>query len=317
MEYPESKKDLRIFCGSAHPNLAKQVCEHLGTTLGEAEVSRFPDGETKVRILEDVRGRDVFIIQPTSPPVNDHLLELLILIDALKRASVSRVTTVIPYFGYARQDRKHEGRVPITAKLVANLIVNAGADRVLCMDLHATQIQGFFDIPVDHLYAMPVLLEHVKKLNIPDLTILSPDPGRIKLANAFARTLKGELAVIDKRRTSESDVEKGIVVGNIKGRNVLIVDDMISTAGSVTQAVQTAIEFGATSSMVMVTHPVFCGRAFERLNGLPVTQLAVCDTIPVKKKPENINLVVLSVAKLLAEAIRRTHSNESISKMFS
>jgi ribose-phosphate pyrophosphokinase len=284
--------------------------------LGEADVSRFPDGETRVRILEDVRGRDVFVIQPTSPPVNDHIVELLVMLDALKRASVGRLTAVMPYFGYARQDRKHEGRVPITAKLVANLIVHAGADRVLCMDLHATQIQGFFDIPVDHLYAMPVLLEHVKELGIPDLTILSPDPGRIKLADAFARKLRGGLAIVEKRRTSDTDVEKSHVVGDIEGRNVLIVDDMISTAGSVTLAVDTAVEFGAQSVMVMVTHPVFCGRAFERLNGLPVRELAVCDTIPVKKRPENINLQILGVATLLAEAIRRTHSNESISVMF-
>ncbi|MBE7464004.1 MAG: ribose-phosphate pyrophosphokinase [Planctomycetes bacterium] len=310
------RNEIRIFCGNAHPKQAEQVCAYLDVPLGAAEVGRFPDGEIKIRILEDIRGRDVFILQPTSPPVNDHLMELLAIIDACKRASAQRITAVIPYYGYARQDRKHEGRVPITAKLVANLIATAGADRVLCMDLHATQIQGFFDIPLDHLYAWPVLLQHVHDMKMDNLTILSPDPGRMKLANRFAQKLNGELAVIDKRRKGDSDVEKGHVVGDIKGRTVVIVDDMISTAGSITQAVHTALEFGAREIITMCTHPVFCGRAFERLNGLPVKELAVCDTIPLKKRPENINLVVLSVSEVLAEAIRRTHLNESISKLF-
>ncbi|GMV78987.1 MAG: ribose-phosphate pyrophosphokinase [Planctomycetota bacterium] len=310
------RNEIRIFCGNAHPKQAEQVCAYLDVPLGAAEVGRFPDGEIKIRILEDIRGRDVFILQPTSPPVNDHLMELLAIVDACKRASAQRITAVIPYYGYARQDRKHEGRVPITAKLVANLIATAGADRVLCMDLHATQIQGFFDIPLDHLYAWPVLLQHVHDMKLDNLTILSPDPGRMKLANRFAQKLNGELAVIDKRRKGDSDVEKGHVVGDIKGRTVVIVDDMISTAGSITQAVHTALEFGAREIITMCTHPVFCGRAFERLNGLPVKELAVCDTIPLKKRPENINLVVLSVSEVLAEAIRRTHLNESISKLF-
>jgi len=310
------QNNLKIFCGNAHPKLAQAACQHLGVALAQAEVDRFPDGETKVRIIEDVRGRDVFIVQPTSPPVNDHLFELLVLIDAVKRASAQRVTAVIPYYGYARQDRKHEGRVPITAKLVANLIESAGADRVVTMDLHATQIQGFFDIPVDHLYAWPVLVNHVKEMNLTNLTVLSPDTGRFKLAESFAKRLGGQIAVIDKRRTGDSEVEKGHVVGDVKGRNVLVVDDMISTAGTVSQAVHTAKESGALSINVMCTHPVFCGRAFERLNGLPVQEMAVCDTIPIKKRPENINIVVLSVAKLLADAILRTHKNESISELF-
>lgn len=307
---------IRLLTGNAHPVLAREVASQLDVPLAQAEVDRFPDGETKVRILEDVRGRDVFILQPTSPPVNDHLVELLVLIDAIRRSSAKRITAVMPYYGYARQDRKHEGRVPITAKLVANLIATAGANRVICMDLHATQIQGFFDIPVDHLYAWPVLLKHLQAMALPDLTVLSPDPGRLKLAHSFSKRLKGELAMIDKRRMSDSDVEKGVVVGNLKGRTVVVVDDMISTGGSIHQAVHTALEFGAKSVMVMVTHPVFCGRAFERLNGLPVTELTVCDTILLKKRPENVNLQVLSVASLLAEAIRRTHLNESISTLF-
>lgn len=307
---------MRIFAGNGNPRLAKDICACLRIPAAAADIGRFPDGETKVQIHDDVRGRDVFVIQSTCPPVNDNLIELLVMIDAVKRASADRVTAVIPYFGYARQDRKHAGRVPITAKLVANLIVEAGADRILCMDLHATQIQGFFDIPVDHLYAAPVHLAHLRELNIPDLTVLSPDPGRIKMANAFAKRLDAGLAVIDKRRTGDSTVERGHVVGDIKDRNVLIVDDMISTGGSVGQAVHTALNFRAKGVMVMVTHPVFCGRAFERFNGLPVTELCVTNTIPIKKKPENVNLVVLDVAPLLAEAIKRTHRNESISRLF-
>jgi ribose-phosphate pyrophosphokinase len=308
--------ELRVFSGNAHPELAEAICRELGVQLGQAEVSRFPDGETKVRVIDDVRGRDVFVVQPTSPPVNDHLVELLVLIDAFRRSSAQRITAVIPYFGYARQDRKHEGRVPITAKLVSNLICTAGANRVICMDLHAGQIQGFFDIPVDHLYAWPVMLEHIRSLNLQDLTILSPDPGRLKLAHSFAKRLHGELAVIDKRRVGDSEVEKGEVVGEIRGRNVLIVDDMITTGGSMFQAVQTARQFGARDVYAMATHAVFCGRVFERFNALPVSELAVCDTIPVKKLPENVNFVVLSVGKLLAQAIRRTHFGESISVLF-
>jgi ribose-phosphate pyrophosphokinase len=309
-------ENLRIFTGNANPKLAEAICSYLGIPLGDSEVSHFPDGETKVRILEDIRGRDVYIVQPTSPPVNDHLMELLVLIDAAKRASAQRVTAVIPYFGYARQDRKHEGRVPITAKLVANILTTAGADRVMCVDLHAEQIQGFFDLPVDHLMAVPVQMKYMKELNLPDLTILSPDLGRTKMTEKFARRLNAALAVIDKRRVGDSEVVKGHVVGEIKGRNALIVDDMITTAGSITQAVTTALEYGAKSIIVMATHPVFSGRAFERLNGLPVTELVVCDTIELKKRPENIKLRVLSVAPLLGEAIKRTHKNESVSKLF-
>ena len=312
----ELSKNVRIFTGNANPKLAKDICAHLQIPLGKSEVGHFPDGESRVQIQEDVRGRDVFIVQSTCAPVNDHLMELLVLIDAVKRASANRITAVIPYYGYARQDRKHDGRVPITAKLVANLITTAGADRVMCVDLHAEQIQGFFDLPLDHLLAMPVQMAYLRKLEIPDLTILSPDLGRTKLTEKFARKLDARLAVIEKRRIGDSEVVKGHVVGEIAGRNALIVDDMISTAGSVSVAVQTALEYGAKSVLVMATHPVFCGRAYERLNGLPVTELIVTDTIEVKKKPENIQLNVLSVAGLLADAIMRTHLNKSISALF-
>ncbi|MGD0089040.1 MAG: ribose-phosphate diphosphokinase [Planctomycetota bacterium] len=309
-------RNIRIFTGNANVKLAEDVCAHLGIPLGEAEVGRFPDGETKVRILEDIRGRDVFIIQSTSPPVNDHLIELLVLIDAARRASAQRITAVIPYYGYARQDRKHEGRVPITAKLVANLIATAGADRVMCVDLHAEQIQGFFDIPLDHLTAEPVLLRHIRELGLPALTILSPDLGRTKMTEKFARRLNASLAVIEKRRMGDTEVVKGHVVGEIKGRDALIVDDMIATGGSIQQAVQTALEYGARSVSVAATHPVFSGRALERLSALQIRELAVCDTIEVKKRPENVQLKILSVAPLLAEAIKRTHRNESVSRLF-
>jgi ribose-phosphate pyrophosphokinase len=315
-EFSELQRNLRIFTGNANVKLAEDICSYLGVPLGEAEVSHFPDGETKVKILEDIRGRDVFIVQPTSPPVNDHLMELLVLIDAAKRASAQRVTAVIPYFGYARQDRKHEGRVPITAKLVANLITTAGADRVMCVDLHAEQIQGFFDLPVDHLTAAPVLLQHMREMNVPNPTLLSPDLGRTKMSEKFAKRLNATLAVIEKRRVGDSEVMKGAVVGDIKGRDALIVDDMIATGGSIAQAVNIALEYGAKSVSVAATHPVFSGRAFERLNGMQVRELCVCDTIELKKKPENINLKILSVAPLLGEAIKRTHRNESVSRLF-
>src|ERR1043165_1234601 len=262
----ELANNVRVLTGRANPKLARDICMHLGIPLGNAEVDHFADGETKVQIKEDVRGRDVFIVQSTCAPVNDHLVELLVLIDAVKRASANRITAVIPYYGYARQDRKHDGRVPITAKLVANLITTAGANRVMCVDLHAEQIQGFFDLPFDHLYSMPVQLNYLKKLDLPELTILSPDLGRTKLTEKFANRLNARLAVIEKRRVGDSEVVKGHVVGEIAGRNALIVDDMISTAGSVQVAVQTAREYGAKSITVMATHPVFCGRAFERLN---------------------------------------------------
>jgi ribose-phosphate pyrophosphokinase len=310
------KPELKIFTGNANPRLAQEICKCLGISLGQAEVARFPDGETKVRILDDIRGRDVFIVQPTCPPVNDHLMELLIIIDACRRASASRITAVMPYFGYARQDRKHEGRVPITAKLVANLLATAGASRVLCMDLHSSQIQGFFDIPVDHLYAGPVMSQHLRKQALSDLVIMCPDTGGIKMANGFAKRHGAGLALMHKRRTGDSEVERAHIVGEIAGRNVVVVDDMISTAGTIVEAVRGCLDMKCRSVSVLATHPVFCGRAYERLAGLPVREIAVCDTIPIKKAPENVNLVVLSVAPLLAEAIRRTHMNESLSTLF-
>jgi len=286
--------------------------------LTSAEVARFPDGETKVRILEDVRGRDVFVIQPTCPPQNENLMELLIMIDALRRASADRVTAVIPYYGYARQDRKHEGRVPITAKLVANLITTAGANRVLTMDLHATQIQGFFDIPLDHLYGTPVLAAHIRGRMTTDVVAVAPDPGSIKLANAFAKRLGAGLALVEKRRISDSEVVAGNVVGDIEGKNVVIVDDMISTGGSMAEAIKMAKKFGANKVIAAATHAVFLDGTIERLAAASPDELVVTDTIPLRGDPARAGLTfeVLTVAPLLGEAIKRIHFNESVSSLF-
>jgi ribose-phosphate pyrophosphokinase len=260
----------------------------------------------------------VFLIQPTCPPVNENLAELLILIDCFRRASAARVTAVIPYFGYARKDRKDEGRVPITAKLVSNLITEAGADRVIAMDLHAAQIQGFFDIPVDHLLAFPVISKYYESLNIPDLVVVSPDVGGIKTARLYSKSLKIKLAIVDKRRVGPDETEVGFVIGDVRGKNVVIVDDLIATGGSIVQAVNTLKEKGAKDIYVGATHPLLCGKAVEKMASAPIKELTVTDTIPLN---ENVKLLgdkirLLSIDKLLGESIRRTHLNESISSMF-
>jgi ribose-phosphate pyrophosphokinase len=309
---------LTIVTGNAHRKLAEAIAAYLGKSLTKAEVSRFPDGETKVRILEDVRGTDVFVVQPTSPPQNEAVMELLIMIDALKRASAHRITAVIPYFGYARQDRKHEGRVPITAKLVANLITTAGADRVLTMDLHATQIQGFFDIPVDHLIAAPTLVKHIREQNQSDLVAVAPDPGSIKMAHVFARRLNAGLALVEKRRISDSTVVAGNVVGVIKDKNVVIADDMITTGGSMAEAVKAVKALGAKRVTVMATHGVFVGPALVRLAAEKPDEVVVTDTIPLREDlaRSGVDLKVLTVAPVLGEAIKRIHTNESVSSLF-
>ncbi|MDP6445497.1 MAG: ribose-phosphate pyrophosphokinase, partial [Pirellulaceae bacterium] len=279
----------------------------------------YPDTEISCKIDEDVRGYDVFLVQPTSPPVNDNLMELLIMIDSCKRASASRITVVIPYFGYARQDRKDEGRVPITAKLVANLITRAGADRVLTMDLHAAQIQGFFDVPVDHLYAAPVLNKYFADLAIPseELVVVSPDAGSIKRAVGHTRRLGGRLAIVDKRRESaEATTQENIIGGPVEGRIALMFDDMISTAGSICGAAQAVHEAGAREIYLAATHAVFCGKAKENLAAAPVKRVVVTDSIPLSPEYDNDKLERLSVAPLLAEAIRRIHHDQSISQMF-
>ncbi|NOZ40308.1 MAG: ribose-phosphate pyrophosphokinase [Planctomycetes bacterium] len=311
--------DLMLFSGNANPELGQAIAKYLGVNLGEISLGEFPDSEISCKIEEDIRGRDIYLIQPTCPPTNDHLMQLLVMIDSCKRASAERVTAVIPYFGYARQDRKDEGRVPITAKLVANLITRAGADRVLTMDLHAAQIQGFFDVPVDHLYAAPVLNEHFLKLNIPsdELVIASPDEGSIKRALGHVKRLGGTLAIVDKRRTSaETTVQENVIGGPVEGKIVLMFDDMISTAGSICGAAKVLHDQGAREIHVAATHAVLCGPAVERLKGANLASIVCTDSIPLK--PEQIlpQTKVLTVAPLLGEAVKRIHRNESVSRLF-
>ena len=312
-------RELKIFSGQANRPLAKDICSFLHLSLGRITLGKFPDGENYCKIEEDVRGRDVFLMQSTCPPVNDNLMELLIMIDSCKRASAARITAVIPYFGYARQDRKDEGRVPITAKLVANVITRAGADRVLTMDLHAAQIQGFFDVPVDHLYAAPVLNEHFRglHLNSDELVVVSPDEGSIKRAIGHAQRLGGTLAIVDKRRSSAMDTkQENIIGGPVEGKVALMFDDMVSTAGSICGAAHLVHQAGAREIHVAATHAVLCGPAFERLEKAPITSLVVTDSIPLSANQRFPQLRVLSVAPLLAEAIKRIHHDQSISEMF-
>ncbi len=311
--------DMKVFSGRANPELAKRMCDYLGIPLGRISMGNFPDGEISCKIEDDVRGRDIFLVQPTCPPVNENLMELLIMIDSFKRASADRITAVIPYFGYARQDRKDEGRVPITAKLVANLITRAGADRVLAMDLHAAQIQGFFDVPVDHLYAAPVLDAHFQSLGYPaeDVVVVSPDEGSIKRALSHVQAFGGQLAIVDKRRSSGSDTKQANLIGcSVKGKVALIFDDMISTAGSICGAAQMVDLAGARTIHLAATHGVFCGPALERLRQAPVESIVVTDTIPLPVERRLPNIHVLSVAPLLGEAVKRIHRNESVSKLF-
>ena len=309
------KNSLLVFSGNANKVLAKKVCDYLSLPLGKIEISRFPDGEIDMKIMEDVRGADVYVIQPTCPPVNENLMELLIMVDCLRRASAERITAVIPYFGYARQDRKAEGRVPISAKLVANVITAAGVSRALAVDLHAAQLQGFFDIPMDHLYAAPVLVDYFRRLDLKDLTIVSPDVGGIKMARAYAKRLNADLAIVDKRRSGPTEIEAMHVIGEVKDRNVILVDDMISTATSITEAAKHCRKKGAKDIYICGTHAVLAGKAVEKLAKAPVKEVVVTDTIPLDGK-EFPNLRVLSIANLLGEAIRRIHHSESVSSLF-
>jgi ribose-phosphate pyrophosphokinase len=312
-------RELKIFSGQANPQLACDICGFLHLSLGEITLGKFPDGENFCKIEEDVRGRDVFLVQPTCPPVNDHLMELLIMIDSCKRASAARITAVIPYFGYARQDRKDEGRVPITAKLAANIITRAGADRVLTMDLHAPQIQGFFDVPVDHLYAAPVLNEHFVEMRLSedDLVVVSPDEGSIKRALGHSKRLGGKLAIVDKRRASALETRQANIIGGpVKGLVALMFDDMISTAGSICGAARAVHEAGAREIYVAATHGVLCGPAIENVEKSPITQLILTDSIPLKPQQMIPRIRVRSVAPLLAEAIKRIHHDQSISALF-
>ena len=312
-------RELKIFSGGANPQLAEDICGFLHLPLGQITLSTFPDGERHCKIEEDVRGRDVFLIQPTSPSVNDNLMELLIMIDSCKRASASRITAVIPYFGYARSDRKDEGRVAIAAKLCANLITRAGTDRVLAMDLHAAQIQGFFDVPVDHLYAAPVLNKYFIDQGIQEdnLAVVSPDEGSIKRAIGHVRRLGGKLAIVDKRRASALETtQENLIGGPIEGRVALMFDDMISTAGSICGAAELVKAAGASEIHVAATHGVFCGPALERLEDSPITSVVVTDTIPLGEASKVSKIKQLTVAPLLAEAIKRVHHDQSISDIF-
>jgi ribose-phosphate pyrophosphokinase len=310
---------MKIFSGRAHPDLAKRVCEYLGLPLGRAIMGNFPDGEISCKIDEDVRGRDVFLVQPTCPPVNETLMELLIMIESFKRASAERITAVMPYYGYARQDRKDEGRVPITAKLVANIITRAGADRVLAMDLHTAQIQGFFDIPVDHLYGAPVIDDYFKsmKLDEDDMVMVSPDEGSIKRALAHMARLGGHLAIIDKRRSSaEKTRQANVIGGKVEGRVAMIFDDMISTAGTMCGAARVMHEAGARKIYLAASHGLFCGEAIRRIQEAPIDGVVITDTIPLAPEKRIPQITILGIAPLLGEAIKRIHRNESVSKLF-
>ncbi len=311
---------LKLFAGRAGMSLAQAMCTAMDIPLGKARTDLFPDSELFVKVEEDVRGRDCFVVQSTCDPVNANLMELLIYIDCLRRASARRITAVIPYFGYARQDRKDEGRVPITAKLVCNLIAAAGADRVLCMDLHAAQIQGFFDIPVDHLTAAPVLLEYIElhRATMGEIVVVSPDVGNVKVANMYADKLGANLAIIDKRRESGFDVASRNVIGDVEGRTVIMVDDMISTAGTLCEAARVVTEHGAGDVICAATHAVLVGPAMERLAASPISRIIVTDTIPNGRRTDAIDdkLVHLSVAALLGKAVHRIHHDMSVSALF-
>jgi ribose-phosphate pyrophosphokinase len=308
---------LRVFGGRANPQFTQRVCDNIGIPVGQARVDSFPDSELIVKLDEDVRGRDCFVVQSTSAPVNENLMELLIWIDCLKRASANRITAVIPYFGYARQDRKSEGRTPITAKLVANLITSAGANRVIAMDLHAAQVQGFFDIPMDHLLASPVFSEFFRKEapSMGRVAIVSPDPGNLKAASSYADLLNADLAFIDKRRESATSVAMANIVGDIEGKTILMFDDMIATGGTIAEASKVLKDRGAGKIYVTATHGVFAGKAVEKICAAPIERIIITDTIPACERlaPLADRLTVLSVAPLVGEAIKRIHLNQSVS----
>jgi ribose-phosphate pyrophosphokinase len=309
---------MKLISGTANSELAQKISEYLATPLVQTKITRFSDGEVFVEIKENVRGADVFIIQPTCPPVNENLVELLIMIDAARRASARRITAVIPYYGYARQDRKTAPRTPITAKLVANVIVVAGARRVLTMDLHAGQIQGFFDIPVDHLYAMPVFLEYLKdKFRGEEIVIVSPDAGGVERAREYAKRLNATMAIVDKRRPRPNESEVMNIIGDVKDKIAVIIDDMIDTAGTICKAASAIMDRGSKEVYAVATHPVLSGPAVEKLAQSPIKEVVVSDTIPLREEAQRLDKIkVLSVSKLLGEAIRRIHTDDSISSLF-
>ena len=308
---------LKVFTGSANPKLAQDICQHLGVPVADCMLKRFSDGEIWLQVEENVRGADVFVIQSTSTPVDHHLMELLLMMDALRRASAKRITPVLPYYGYGRQDRKDKPRVPISAKLVASLLVTAGADRILALDLHAAQIQGFFDVPVDHLFATPVMVDHITTLGLENLTVVSPDPGGVERARAFAKRLDAQLAIIDKRREQANVADVMNVIGDVKGRTCMIVDDMVDTAGTLVKSADALLEYGAAAVYACCTHPVLSGSALKKISKSSLTELVVTDSIPLRDEALQCGRIrQLSVAPLLAQAIESIHEETSISRLF-
>jgi len=310
-----SNPDLRIFTGTAHRQLAQRICAFIGADLGNATVTSFPDGETFVKINENIRGRDVFIVQPTCPPTNQNLMELLIMVDAARRASASRITAVIPFFGYARQDRKDQPRVPITAKLVANLLTAAGVNRILTMDLHAQQVAGFFDIPVDHLFAAPVMIRHLRAKQLSDIVVVSPDVGGIKMAQAYAQALNASLAIVAKRRISPTETEAVNVIGEVEGKRVFLIDDLTETAGTLCSAAKLLSESGAKEIYGGVSHAVLSDLAIERLKNSELRELICTNSVPVRDG-DGFPITSLCIAELLGEAIKRIHGDESVTSLF-
>jgi len=306
---------VKVFSGNANRPLANAICDYIGIELGKSIVSTFPDGETFVKIEENVRGEDVFIVQPTSPPTNHNYMELFIMMDALRRASAKRITVVLPFYGYARQDRKDQPRVPITAKLVANLIVAAGASRILTMDLHAQQIQGFFDIPVDHLYAAPVMYDYIRSKGLKNLVVVSPDVGGLKMAHAYSQVLESGLAIVAKRRKSATDVESMAIIGEIRGKTILMVDDLTETAGTLTAAAVLLKQKGAKRILACVSHAILTDLGIERLRKSNIDELVTTDTV-FRPPIDGVEITTLSVAGLLGEAIKRIHSNSSVNSLF-
>jgi ribose-phosphate pyrophosphokinase len=310
-------RPLKLFGGTCNPRLTEDIARSLEVPLGQANLGRFADSEVSFQITENVRGADVFVVQPTAPPVNEHLMELLVMIDAFKRSSASRITAVLPYYGYARQDRKDRPRVPISAKLVADLLSTAGTSRAITMDLHVGQIQGFFDIPVDHIFAAPVMLEHVSSLGLPRLVIVSPDAGGVERARAYAKRLNVSLAVMDKRRGGDNEVDTIHVIGDVSGKSALIVDDIVDSAGTLVKAVDALLDAGAARVLACCTHPVLSGPAIQRIQSSPIESLIVSDTIPLHREAQGCEKIkVLSVAGLLGDAIRSVHDETSVSKLF-
>ncbi len=311
------RREMKLFTGSAHPALGEAIAGYLGVPVGRAHLARFSDGEVWFQIHDNVRGADVFVVQPTCAPVNENLMELLLMLDAFKRSSASRLTAVLPYYGYGRQDRKDKPRVPISAKLVADLMSTAGTDRVLTIDLHAAQIQGFFDVPVDHLFAAPVIIDHVSQLKLPDLTVVSPDAGGVERARAYAKRLDASLAIVDKRRDQPNVAEVHHVIGDVEGRTALIVDDIVDTAGTLTKVAEAIKAEGAKEVLASCTHPVLSGHAIERIEKSPLSKLIVTDTLPLAPEKRACGkIVVLTIAELLARAIKNIHEETSVTSLF-